>query len=89
MKLEISHSIVQDMSVVKFKSLKDYFSCISFLDSLSVSWEPLKYSSINDTASIRVSEQVLNKICKRYGVKHASTNTDRGAAWMWQDYMGK
>lgn len=83
MKVEISHSIVQDMSMVKFNKLSDYFRCISFMDSANLEWEPLTYSSAKDTASIRVNEMVLTKICKRYGVtKNASTNTDKGASWM-------
>lgn len=82
MKVEITHSIVQDMSVVKFNHLSDYFRCIGFLDSSNLNWEPLKYSSAKDTASIRVNEHVLNVISKRYGVNHASTNTDSGTAWM-------
>jgi hypothetical protein len=83
MKVEITHSIVQDMSVVKFNKLSDYFRCIQFLDSRALAWEPLKYSSAKDTASIRVNEVVLNAISKRYGVgKNANTNSDGGLAWM-------
>lgn len=83
MKVEISHSVIQDMSVVKFNKLSDYFRCISFLDNSKLDWEPLKYSSKNDTGSIRVNEHVLNVISKRYGVqKNASTNTDSGTSRM-------
>lgn len=83
MNVEITHSIVQDMSVVKFNKLSDYFRCIQFLDSRSEVWEPLKYSSANDTASIRVSEPVLKVISKRFGVgKNANTNTNSGLAWV-------
>lgn len=68
MKVEVQHSIVQDMSVVKFLSLKDYFRCIKFLEESKLQWTPLKYSSTNDTASIRCDEAVLNKITKRYSI---------------------
>lgn len=68
MKVEVQHSIVQDMSVVKFLSLKDYFRCIKFLEESQLQWTPLKYSSSNDTASIRCDESVLVKISKRFGV---------------------
>ncbi|WEM33159.1 hypothetical protein EJP02_098 [Escherichia phage EJP2] len=69
MKVQIMHSVVQDMSVVKFSTLSDYFRCIEFMDTNGILWEPVKYSSRNDTASIRVDEVALNKICKRYGVQ--------------------
>lgn len=77
MKVEVSHSIVQDMSVIKFFSLGDYRRCITFLQHAQLEWIPLKYSSANDTASIRVGEPVLNAIVNKFGVnKHASTNTN-------------
>lgn len=81
MKVEVSHSIVQDMSVIKFSTLGDYRRCISFLETSKLEWTPLKYSSKNDTASIRVDETVLNTITKRFGVnKDASTNIDSGTS---------
>lgn len=82
MKVQIIHSVVQDMSVVKFKTLNDYFRCISFLDDNNLQWEPLKFSSKYDTASIRLNEHVLNIICKKYGVKNASPNSNTGSARM-------
>ena len=81
MKVEVQHSIVQDMSVVKFFSLGDYRRCIEFLQNSKLDWTPLKYSSKEDTASIRVAENVLNKITNKFGVnKNASTNTNGGTA---------
>lgn len=81
MKVEVTHSIVQDMSVIKFSSLGDYRRCISFLQCAKLEWIPLKYSSANDTASIRVGESVLNTIVNKFGVnKDASTNTNSGTS---------
>lgn len=80
MKVQIIHSEVQDMTVLKFTSLKDYFRCLEFLDGSKLSWIPLTYSSAKDTASIRVDEHVLNIITKRYGVKHANANANSGGA---------
>lgn len=81
MKVEVTHSIVQDMSVIKFFSLGDYRRCITFLQCAKLEWIPLKYSSAQDTASIRVGETVLNKIVDKFGVnKNASTNIDSGSA---------
>lgn len=68
MKVEIQHSIVQDMTVIKFLSLKDYRFCLNFLQMKNLQWTPLTYSSVKDTASIRVNESVLNKISKRFGI---------------------
>ncbi|SOK58340.1 g063 [Yersinia phage fHe-Yen9-04] len=68
MKVEVQHSIVQDMSVVKFLSLKDYHRALDFLDKNGLSWTPLKYSSRLDTASIRVSEHVLTIITDKFGI---------------------
>lgn len=77
MKVQIQHSIVQDMSIVKFLSLNDYRRCLQYLQNNNLQWTPVKYSSANDTASIRVSEDVLNKMTKKYGMgKNASTNTN-------------
>lgn len=79
MKVDVTHSIVQDMSVVKFFSLGDYRRCISFLQSSKLSWTPLKYSSAKDSASIRVDEHVLNIITDKFGVnKDANTNINGG-----------
>lgn len=84
MKVEVEHSIIQDMSVVKFLSLKDYRRVLDFMDKTGLSWTPLKYSSINDSASIRVSERVLNKITDKFGMnKNASTNTNSRTAGLW------
>lgn len=81
MKVNVTHSIVQDMSVIKFSNLGDYRRCISFLQYAKLDWTPLKYSSTNDTASIRVEENVLNKIVNKFGVnKDASTNTNSGTS---------
>lgn len=89
MKVDIQHSIVQDMSIVKFFSLSDYRKCIQFLQSNNLQWTPLKYSSVNDTASIRVSEDVLLKMTKRYKVgKNASTNTNSWTTRMRQNDLG-
>lgn len=68
MKVDIQHSIVQDMSVVKFKSLTDYRNCLQYLQNNGLEWTPLTYSSAKNTASIRVSEDVLLKLTKRYKV---------------------
>ena len=68
MKVDIQHSIVQDMSVVKFKTLTDYRNCLQYLQSNGLQWIPLTYSSAKNTASIRVSEDVLLKLTKRYKV---------------------
>ncbi|AQW88600.1 hypothetical protein pEaSNUABM50_00073 [Erwinia phage pEa_SNUABM_50] len=68
MKVEVEHSIIQDMSVIKFLSLKDYHRALDFLDTNGLSWTPLKYSSRLDTASIRVSEGVLNIITNKFGI---------------------
>lgn len=84
MKVEVTHSIIQDMSVVKFFSLGDYSRCIAFLQNAKQEWIPLKYSSKNDTASIRVGEHTLNIITDKFGVnKNASTNTNGGTTRMW------
>jgi hypothetical protein len=77
MKVEISHSIEQDMTVIKFNTLKDYFRALKFLDANGLSWTPLKYSSRNDTASIRVSERVLRNFSDKFGIgKHASIDSN-------------
>ncbi|AFC21531.1 hypothetical protein GAP32_083 [Cronobacter phage vB_CsaM_GAP32] len=68
MKVEMQHSIVQDMTVIKFISLKDYFRALDFLDSSGLEWTPLKYSSKNDTASIRLSENVLKIFSNKFGI---------------------
>ncbi|AMM43651.1 hypothetical protein FDG95_gp086 [Pectobacterium phage vB_PcaM_CBB] len=68
MKVEMQHSIVQDMTVIKFNSLKDYFRALDFLGSTGLEWTPLKYSSKNDTASIRVNEHVLNIFSNKFGI---------------------
>lgn len=68
MKVEIQHSIVQDMTVIKFNTLKDYFRALDFLDSNGLDWTPLKYSSRNDSASIRLTEHVLNIFSNKFGV---------------------
>lgn len=68
MKVEIQHSIVQDMTVIKFMTLKDYFRCLEFMQIKNLQWTPLTYSSVKDNASIRVNESVLNKITKRFGI---------------------
>ena len=68
MKVTMQHSIVQDMTVIKFNSLKDYFRALDFLDSNGLKWTPLKYSSREDTASIRLSEQVLNIFSNKFGI---------------------
>ena len=81
MKVYVSHSIIQDMTVVKFFSLGDYRRCIAFLQKSKLEWVPLKYSSKNDTASIRVNEHVLNIITDKFGVnKDASTNPNGGTS---------
>lgn len=68
MKVEIQHSIVQDMTVIKFNSLKDYFRCLEFMQIKNLQWTPLTYSSAKDSASIRVNESVLNKVTKRFSI---------------------
>lgn len=68
MNVQIKHSVVQDESVVKFDSLKDYFRCIEFLDDSNLTWKPLTYSSRKDKASIRVPEHVVQIITKKYGI---------------------
>ncbi|BEH88310.1 hypothetical protein [Klebsiella phage phiKp_21] len=68
MKVQIQHSIVQDMSVVKFNNLHDFFRCIDFLDNSCLEYDMIKYSSVLDTASIRVNELVLHKFSKRFGI---------------------
>jgi|AGFT01.1.fsa_nt_gi hypothetical protein len=81
MKVEVTHSVVQDMSVVKFFSLGDYRRCIAFLHKAKLEWIPLKYSGAKDTASIRVGEHVLNIITDKFGVnKDANTNTNGGTS---------
>lgn len=83
MKLEVTHSVIQDMSVVKFHSLNDYRRCIASLQRDKQEWIPLKYSSKEDTASIRVNEVGLNYITNKFGEKqNASTNTNGGATGM-------
>lgn len=83
MKLEVTHSIVQDMTVVKFLSLGEYRRCIAFLQKSKLEWTPLTYSSAKDTASIRVGEIVLNIITNKFGEKKdASTNPNSGIAGM-------
>ena len=74
MKIEIKHSVVQDESVLKFFKLKDYFRCIEFLDNSSLKWKPLKYSSTNDTASIRVNESVLKIVTNKFCINKTITN---------------
>lgn len=76
MKVQVLHSIVQDMSVVKFNSLSDYSRCIKFLHNSNLPWVPLKYSSAENSASIRVDEDVLLTITKRFGIGYANTNFD-------------
>lgn len=68
MKVQIQHSIVQDMSVIKFDSLQEYFRGIEFLDKSNLEYDTLKYSSVLNIASIRVNEFVLNKFSKRFGI---------------------
>ena len=68
MKVEVKHSIVQDESVIKFNSLKDYYRTLKFLQQNGFSWVPLKYSSSSNTASIRVTEDVLNAFTNRFGI---------------------
>lgn len=68
MNVEVKHSIEQDMSVIKFNSLKDYRRTLDFLYKNALSWTPLTYSSIQNTASIRVDEHVLNIITNKFGV---------------------
>lgn len=82
MRVQIKHSVVQDCTVVKFESLKDFYKCIEFLDTAMLQWEPLSYSARLDTASIRVQEPVLNKITKKYGITNEQTknSTDVWAA---------
>lgn len=81
MKVEVKHSIVQDESVIKFFSLKDYYRALKFFQQNDLSWVPLKYSSKLDTASVRVSENVLNVFTKRFGVgKNAINNTNGRSA---------
>lgn len=81
MKLEVTHSIIQDMSVIKFSTLGDYRRCLTFLQYSKLEWTPLKYSGADNTASIRVEENVLNKIVNKFGEnKDASTNTNSGTS---------
>lgn len=81
MKVQVKHSIVQDESVIKFLSLKDYERALKFLQESNLAWVPLKYSSRDDTASIRVTEEVLRVFSKRFGVgKDDKYNTYGGTA---------
>ncbi len=68
MNVVMEHSIEQDMTVIKFLNLKDYFRALKYLDHNKMEWTPLKFSSRNDTASIRVSEKVLNRFSNTFGV---------------------
>lgn len=68
MNVQVEHSIIQYMSVLKFSSLKDYHLVLDFLDTNELSWTPLKYSSRTDTASIRVREDVLIIITHKFGL---------------------
>lgn len=68
MKVEVQHSIIQDMTVIKFISLNDYRRALDFLDANGLSWTPLKYSSKDDTASIRVNEHVLTVMTNKFGI---------------------
>ena len=89
MKLDVTHSIIRDMSVIKFFSLNDYRRCIAFLQKDKLEWIPLKYSSKDDTACIRVNEVVLNTITKKFGAQNnASTNTNSGTTGLRQDDVG-
>lgn len=89
MKLYVTHSIIRDMSVVKFFSLDDYRRCIAFLHKEKQEWIPLKYSSKNNTASIRVGEVELNCIINKFGDKqNASTNTNSGTTGLREDDVG-
>lgn len=68
MNVEIQHSIIQDMTIIKFNSLHEYRRVLEFLDESMLSWTPLKYSSKNDTASIRIDEHVLTIITEKFGI---------------------
>ncbi len=68
MNVQTIHSVVQDETVLKFNSLKDYFRCIEFLDQKKLNWTPLTYSSLKDKASIRVPENVLQIITDKFGL---------------------
>ncbi|WNA15775.1 hypothetical protein XaC1_132 [Xanthomonas phage XaC1] len=68
MNVQTIHSVVQDETVLKFNSLKDYFRCIEFLDERNLKWTPLTYSSLKDKASIRVAEHELIIITNRFGM---------------------
>lgn len=84
MKITATHSIVQDMTVIKFYSIKDYFRCLEFIDSCNLDYKPLTFSSKKDTATIRVSEPVLQIITQKFGVgKNASTNINSWTSGMW------
>lgn len=89
MKVDVQHSVIQDFSVIKFYKLEDYFKCIKFLSNSDLEWTPLKYSSISNTASIRIDEVVLQKISKRFRITYASTNSNSRSTWMWEDNMDK
>ena len=82
MKVQVQHSIVQDMTVIKFNSLKDYRRGLDFLDSHGLEWTPLKYSSRDDTASIRLSEHVLKKFSDKFGIgkENATSNSNNRIA---------
>lgn len=83
MKVQVLHSIVQDESVIKFFSLKDYERALKYFQKSDLAWVPLKYSSAQDTASVRVTEDVLSAFSKRFGVgKDANTNSDSRTARM-------
>ena len=88
MKITVTHSIVQDMTVIKFHSIQDYFRCLEFIDNSNLTYVPLTFSSVKDNASIRVSEPVLQIITQKFGVgKNASTNTNCWSSGMWKNHM--
>lgn len=68
MQLEMIHSVVQDSTVIKFKSLENYYRVLEFIDENNIPYKPLTFSSRKDTASILVDEKALQIICKKYGV---------------------
>lgn len=83
MKVEVKHSIVQDESVIKFFSLQDYYRALKFLQRSELSWTPLKFSSSTNTATIRVTEDVLRVFSNKFGIgKNANTNSDSWTAGM-------
>lgn len=82
MKVQIKHSIVQDMTVIKFNSLNDYRRGLDYLDTHGLEWTPLTYSSREDTASIRLSENVLKKFSDKFGIgkQNATSNSNNRIA---------